>query len=210
MGKCHFSRPLTVSLADAYRYYSDIELYTTRYGRYYGTIEVLDRTPNTLTARMFVHISLSKDIQHENVEVRYTFIPQKEIRYQIVQGDKLNIENATILRSLEDVGDKQPYKSAVEMNNVPLDIMCYPPHSMSLSDEKYSEYQRMIMYFVEQDIVHLEKKNWEGWKIGQVCPKCNKGHLQRRGKKEETRTTSTDFFHCDYCGWQFRGYRLDT
>jgi hypothetical protein len=52
MGKCHFSRPRTVSLAAAYQYYSDIEFYTTGYGRYYDTIEVLHRTSNTLTARM--------------------------------------------------------------------------------------------------------------------------------------------------------------
>jgi hypothetical protein len=68
----------------------------------------------------------------------------------------------------------------------------------------------MIGYFIEQDVGHLEKKNWEGWKIDQACPICNDGHLYRPGAKEDDGIRKTDFFRCDYCDSEFRNYRLDT
>jgi hypothetical protein len=68
----------------------------------------------------------------------------------------------------------------------------------------------MIQHFVKQDLVHLENKNWGGWNIDQLCPKCNKGHLQWPGEKEDTGIKTTEFFRCDYCGSEFRNYRRDT
>lgn len=178
MSKSHFSRSLTVTLSEAYRYYSNIEAYPQRYGRYYGTIDVLHTTPDTLTLRMFLNISLSRDRDHENVEVRYLFIPEKEIQYEFVKNDGQPIKSAIILRGQDEVGDKLSYKSGAAMNHVPLILMSYPPDSLPREDKKYQEYQRMILYFIKQDMIHLERnQNVEGWKIGQQCPLSWSGQI---------------------------------
>ena len=84
--------------------------------------------------------------------------------------------------------------------------MCHP-HTLSRQNERYAEYERMITYFIEQDLVPLEKKNWGGFKVGDLCKKCNNGHLQNNGR-ESTGATETDFSKCDACGLEFKNYRL--
>jgi hypothetical protein len=108
------------------------------------------------------------------------------------------------------------------MNHVPLDLMCYPPpyfdipidekykhYAFSSHGERYDEYERMLNYFIEQDLVPLERKNWGGFKIGDLCNKCKKGYLQMTGEREDTGIRKTDFFKCDYCDAEFKNYRID-
>jgi hypothetical protein len=68
----------------------------------------------------------------------------------------------------------------------------------------------MLKYFMEQDLVPLEKENWGRFKIGDACNKCEKGHLQMAGKKEDTGTSKLiSFFRCNYCASEFKNYRTD-
>lgn len=77
--------------------------------------------------------------------------------------------------------------------------------------DRLGEYERMITYFTEQDLIPLEKKiHWGGFKIGELCNRCKKGHLQSTGKKEDSGTRKIDFLQCDYCGSEFRNQRVDT
>ena len=83
---CHFSRGLRVTQSEAYQYYSQIEKYPERYPRYYKVLRVLDRSENSLKAKMFLEVNLSKKIEEVEVIVKYTFVPQSEIKYEIVKG----------------------------------------------------------------------------------------------------------------------------
>ncbi len=82
----HFGRALNIPLSRAYEYYKDIEDYVQRYPRYYGSIDVIDKTENSITTRQFLNLSISVDQDHVKVDVRYTFFPLKEIQYEIIRG----------------------------------------------------------------------------------------------------------------------------
>ncbi len=217
---CHFSRLLTVTQSEAYQYFSDIEKYPERYPQYYQTIDVVERTDNSLTAKMFLNVNLSIEEDHANIIAKFTFKPETEIRYEVTSGPGQGIiKNAIIIRGQDTLGDKA-YKSAVEMNHIPLDLLCYPPPYMyEPEDEKYKdyiispgerlgEYQKMLTYFMEQDLVPLEKKG-KRFEIDDLCNKCKKGHLQFYGKKEEYDIRKEVYFRCDYCGSEFSNKRVD-
>ena len=74
--------------------------------------------------------------------------------------------------------------------------------------ERLGEYQRMLRYFIEQDLVPLEKKG-KRFEMGDLCSKCKKGRLQITGKKEDYDFRKTEYFQCDYCGSEFSNKRLD-
>jgi hypothetical protein len=207
MVRCHFSRGLIVPLSTAFEYYSNIEAYVERYPRYYGKIEVICRTADSITTRQFLNISLDENNDHVNVVAKYTFFPEKEIKYEIMEGYGRGIENSIVFLDQDQVG--KPYKCSVKINHIPLDLMYYPPPRFETSRRR-DEYDRMLDYFLEQDLVPLEGKNWGGWKIGQICTICQKGTLQMTGEREETGIKQTDFFRCDYCGHEFKNYKIET
>jgi hypothetical protein len=221
MHDCHFSRGLRVTQSEAYQYYSDIEKYVERYPWYYKSIDVIERTDNGLTSKMFLNVHLSAEVDHALVTTKYTFIPETEIRYEVISGPGQGIiKNSIIIRVQDTVADKD-YKSAAQVNHIPLDLLCYPPPYLHAPEgEKYKdyifapgdrlgEYQRMLTYFMEQDLVPLERKNWGGFRIGDICGKCEKGHLQITGEKEDTGEKKVDYFRCDYCGSDFKNQRID-
>jgi hypothetical protein len=223
MQGCHFSRGLIVTQPEAYKYYSNIEKYPERYPQYYQNIAVTETTNDSLTAKMFLNINLSREEDHAVVTAKYTFIPETEVRYEVISGPGQGIiNNSIIIRGQDTVADKS-YKSAVEVNHIPLDLMCYPPpYFYAPEGEKYKEYvfspegdrlgayQRMITYFIEQDLIPLERKtHWGGFKVGELCSKCKKGTLQMTGEKEKIENKTIDYLQCDYCGSDFKNQRID-
>jgi hypothetical protein len=207
MARCHFSRGLDVPLSKAYEYYSDIEVYTQRYLRYYSKIDVVDRSNETISTRQFLNVSLDENQDHVNVDVKYTFFPLKEIQYEIEGYGENVIKNSIRFRNKDIVG--KAYQCAVEINHVPLDIMCYPPHSIERDMVGYNEYARMIDYFTEQDLEPLENKRWR-WKVEDSCIKCGKGTLQLTGEREDTGFRKIEYFKCDYCASPFKNQRIET
>ena len=171
MDRCHFSRGLLVTQSEAYQYYSEIEKYPERYPVYYKILDITERSNDSLIAKMFLNVHLSIEEDHAVVTAKYTFIPETEIRYEVISGRGQGIiNNSIIIRGQDTIPDKT-YNSVVEINHIPLDLMCYPPPYFR-GGEKYnvyiycppseSEYERMTNYFTEQDLVPLEKKNWGG------------------------------------------------
>ena len=137
---CHFSRLLTITQSEAYRYYSDIKKYPERYPQYYQTVDVAERTDIGLTAKMFLSVHLSMNVDHANVTAKYTFVPETEIRYEIISGPGQGIiKNAIVTRGQDTLADKT-YKSAVEINHIPLDLLWYPPYIYEPEGEKYKDY----------------------------------------------------------------------
>ena len=182
---------------------------------------MIERTDDSLVAKMFLNVHLSIDEDHANVIARYTFIPGTEVRYEVTSGPGHGIiKNSIIIRGQDTVSDIE-YKSAVEVNHIPLDLLCYPPpyyHTpygekhkdyIFSPGDRLDEYNRMITYFTEQDLVPLEKKNWNRFKIGDTCSKCKKGHLQMTGEREDTGIKKVDYFRCDYCGSEFRNQSIN-
>jgi hypothetical protein len=205
---------LKVTQSEAYQYFSDIEKYTERYPWYYKTVDVIERADNGLTAKMFLNVHLSVDVDHALVTAKYTFVPETEVRYEVISGPGQGvIRNSIVIRRQDTVSEA---KSTVENNHIPLDLLCYPPPYIHGNEnyifspgDRLGEYQRMLSYFEEQDLIPLEKKNWGGFRKGDICSKCKKGHLQLTGKKEDTGFKKIDYFQCDYCGSEFRNQRFD-
>jgi hypothetical protein len=165
---CHFSRGLIITQSEAYQYYSDIEKYPERYPWYYKTVDVIERTDSSLTAKMLLNIHLSIEEDHAVVTAKYTFIPETEIRYEVISGRGQGIINNSIIIGGQDTIADETYKSAVEINHIPLDLLCYPPPYFPIpSDDRYrfwpgdrvGEYNRMVTYFTLQDFP-LERRTW--------------------------------------------------
>ena len=185
MHDCHFSRGLRVTQSEAYRYYSDIEKYPERYPQYYQTVDVIDSTDNGMTVKLFLNVILSIEEDHANTRAKFTFKPETETTYEVISGPGQGIiKNAIVIRGQDILGDKT-YKSLVEMNHIPLDLLCYPPPYMYEPEgEKYKdyifspgerlgEYQKMLTYFIEQDMVPLEKKG-KRFEKDDLRSKCKK------------------------------------
>lgn len=171
---------------------------------------------------MFLNVNLSIAQDHVRLKVKYTFIPEEEIRYEVIDGPgKGIIKNSLVIRGQDTVA-REDYRSAVEVNHVPLDLMCYPPpyfydpngenykhYIFSPGRARLGEYERMVTYFTEQDLIPLERKfHWGGFKIGELCNRCKKGQLQMTAKKEDTGSYRADFLRCDYCDSEFKNQRI--
>jgi hypothetical protein len=95
MTRCHFTRAFNIPLSKVYDYYSNIQEYTQRYPRHYSKIDVISSSDdNSINTRQFLNISLDRNQDHVNVEVKYTFVPQKEIQYEIKGYGKTVIKNS--------------------------------------------------------------------------------------------------------------------
>jgi hypothetical protein len=158
MPRYHFARAFNLPLSKVFEYYRNIEQYTHRYPLYYSKIDVIERSDNSISTRQYLNISLDEYEDHANVDVKYTFLPMKEIQYEIKGYGENAIKNSIWFRDKDTVG--KPYQCAVEINHVPLDIMHYTIHSMERGMMRYNEYTRMIDYLREQDLEHLENKRW--------------------------------------------------
>ena len=102
----------------------------------------------------------------------------------------------------------------VDGNNVLLDVICFPPHSIKYGDYHFTAYHDMINYFTVKDCIHLENKPMEQFKQGKLCSKCNKGHLENSAKSEDYTKGSfrrrTKVWVCDFCGQEFKQFWVDT
>jgi len=209
-GTPHSSRQLNVSMETAFAYYSDIEAYPERYADYCKKIEVIEKSQNKLITKEFWNIMIDENIDHVVLDVHYTLIPPKEIRYEITGGypKAIGIKNALVLKETKEK------RIFVHQNNVLLDIICFPPHRIRYGDYHFQNYHDKINYFTIKDCIRLEGKPMEGFKEGQLCPKCKSGHLEKSAKKEDYQTKNfrrrVQFWICDICGKEFKHTMVET
>jgi hypothetical protein len=207
MTRYQFIKASSLPLYKVFEYYADIEKYTHRYPLYYLKIDVIDRSENSISTKQYLNISLDEYEDRVNVDVKYTFLPIKEIQYEIKGYGEGAIKNSIWFRGKDTVG--KPYECAAEINHVPLDIMHYTIENMERGKIRYNEYNRMIDYLREQDFEHLEHKKWR-WRNGDSCNKCGKGTLQFTGEKEDTGTRKIEVLKCDSCHAKFSNQRIES
>jgi hypothetical protein len=139
------------------------------------------------------------------LNVRYSFFCPNQIKYEIINGyaKAIGIKNAILLT------DRGNNETSIKGNNVLLDVISFPPHSI-----KSDRYQDTIEYFRIQDCIHLEKKGIEYFKEGHLCTECNVGHLSAPLTKEiyvkDNLKRKIVFWKCDSCGFEFQGFTLGT
>jgi hypothetical protein len=195
-----------VPIDEAFRYFSDVDANATRYSTYCKNVATISSTDHSLTTKEFWNISISADIDHVILEVRYRFVPPTRIYYEIIGGyvKGIGIQNLLVLTRTEN------NSTIVKINNPLLDIICYPPHSIKPGMHFFTGYMDMIGYFLTRDLIHLEKKSFEHFKAGQTCIKCKKGTLS--GPRTVEEYIKDDFrrkivlWKCSYCGFDFKGH----
>lgn len=204
----HNGRLLIVPISKAFQYYSDIEAYVERYPDYCKQVGIIEKSNNgnIIRTKEFWNISIDSDIDHVVLYVNYNLFPLTEIRYEIVDSSYkklIGIKNHILLEERED------NQTAIEANNVLLDIVCFPPHS-----RESDRYVELIDYFTIKDCIHLENKPMEPFKEGQLCTKCFKGRLQPPRTKETYQENGYKrkivFWECDRCGFQYKGTHIHT
>jgi hypothetical protein len=205
MQRYQFSRGFNIPISDVYAYYSDIESYVHRYPLYYSKIDVIHRSEKGLSTKQLIHISLDEYEDHVNVDVEYTFVPLKEIQYEIKGYGEGAIKTGIRFRDKDTV----TYQCVGEINHVPLDIMNYAMENMERGTMRQEEYTRMLNYLLEQDLEHLENKR-RGWKNGDSCNNCGKGKLEFTGKKEDSGIRKIEELKCDSCGAEFSNQRIES
>src|SRR5919202_5061704 len=116
-----FSRAFNIPLSDVYAYYSDIERVVRRYPLYYSKIDVIHRSDKGISTKQLIQVSLDEYEDHVNVDVEYTFVPLKEIQYEIKGYGEGVIKSSIRFRDKDTVS--KSYQCVAEINHVPLDIM---------------------------------------------------------------------------------------
>jgi hypothetical protein len=197
----HYSTLLSVPISKAFQYYSDLESYRIRYPNYCMNVEKIgDYTENTVKTRELWNVYLGDDVEHIVVYLKYTLSQPTKILYEITDSSYKSLIGIKSGILLDERENKQ---TALEYNNVLLDAMSFPPHSKE--SDTYSE---LIDYFTVKDCIHLENKQLEPFKEGQLCTKCFRGRLQlprteeiyqdRRIKKKLI------FWECNRCDFRWR------
>lgn len=199
----HYSIVLNVPISEAFKYIKDVESYPQRYPRFCSNVEVLQRSDDGLLTREFWNISISDKIDHVILKVQYSFLFPSQITYEIINGYEkaIGIKNNVLLT------EKGATQTIMKRNNVLLDVISFPPHSI-----RSDRYQDVIDYFISKDFIYLEKKTVEYFKENQVCKKCNEGRLEGPRTKEihgeGNFRTKTVFWKCDCCGFEFQGFSI--
>jgi hypothetical protein len=71
------------------------------------TIDVIERTDDSLVAKMFLNVHLSIYEDHANVIAKYTFVPETEVRCEVISGPGQGIiKNSIIIRGQDTVSDR--------------------------------------------------------------------------------------------------------
>lgn len=193
-----------------YEYYSDIKSYPKRYPEAYGNITEIKDLADTLEVQMLLNINFADEKYSSDVQVtaRYTFIPQQELRYEVIDGyGKVKIRNSITIKEPSNHAIKRGYLCEVEVNHLPLDIICIEPHGLENTDPIYDEYVRKGVYLQTQDHIYLE---WDTslQEIVTKCPKCGESSLEYTGPSETIGYKKTLEFKCDKCGATFKGISL--
>jgi hypothetical protein len=108
----HRSGPFKGSKESLFEYFQNVEGYPKRYSRYCESVEIIDKSDNTITTKEFWNISLDKDVDHVLIKVRYELIPYTEIRYEIMEANLarlIGIKNRMKFSDLQD----NPYSNLV-------------------------------------------------------------------------------------------------
>ena len=158
----HSGRLLIVPISKAFQYYCDLESYPTRYPDCCKQFDLLDTNDNKVKTRELWNIALNNDVDHVVLHVLYTFSPQTNIQYEIMES---SYEGLVGIKSGISLTERENYQTAIDYNNVLLDTICYPPHSKSLH-----RYDELIDYFRIKDCIYLENKPLESFKEGRVLP----------------------------------------
>jgi hypothetical protein len=204
----HYGRLLIVPISKAFQYYRDMEAYTERYPDYCKQVDIIEKSDNgnMIKTKEFWNTSIDNDIDHVVLYVNYNLIPLTEIQYEIVDSSYkklIGIKNHILLEEREN------NQTGIEANNVLLDAECFPPHT-----RESDKYEEMIEYFTIKDCIHLENKQMEPFKEGQLCAKCFRGRLQTPRTKESFQRNGykrkITFWECDRCDFQYEGTYIQT
>ena len=145
--------------AKAYEYYSDIISYPQRYPEVYAYVKELNRSSNNLEVDTSLRINFANEQYSNSVRVttRYTFSPQNEIRYEVIDGyGKGRIKNSINIKEPSNHAIQQGCKREIEVNHLPLDIISIESHGLEETDPMHEEYIRKGLYLKIQDHVYFE------------------------------------------------------
>jgi hypothetical protein len=194
----HYSKVLEASVDKSYHYFCEFEKYPDRYKKYCQRLEIINRTENTVTTEEIWNMTIG-ELAHVKIKVKYTLLPNTEIRYEILDGYGKGTKNSTVFTEVNG-------KTLISAGLVPLDIF------LKFYKNTDPVYQRMAKYFVTEDSKLLEGK-FDGFKVGDPCPKCESGYLIFIPKSEKSdnmkgQKREGEFFKCDRCNEEFSNFFL--
>jgi hypothetical protein len=128
------------NVAKVYEYYKDIMSYPRRYPEVYGTVKEVDR-PLDNTIDVEILLPLEEPSKNNPFTTRFTFLPQNEIRYEVINGyGKGKIKNSVLIKEPSDHAIRTGCKCEAEVNHLPLDIMKHDPHALDTTNPFHMRY----------------------------------------------------------------------
>ncbi len=197
------------TIETAYLYYKDISSYSSRYSKYCEKIDVLLESELSLKTKELWRIPIKSEKTHlPLITIQYNFSPTNEITYEFMDGYEpiKGIKNKIVFETKTD-------GSTIVKGDIPVMFIASLLGQFDKDSEQYHFYTEMVMYFNIRDGVDLEgKKGMEPFKVGNLCTKCGKGHLEFFYKPSDSRggnvRTRTDSWKCDSCGQIFTAFNV--
>lgn len=196
---------------DTFEYYRDIVSYQSKYPRYYGKIEAVEKSDEIVKTKEFLNLSLDAHREHVSIEVEYHFDKPHSISFEIRGNNSIVGISKGGLRLIPQKFylNGKPSEGTLTSGTISaLEVMSLPPGSK----DSY-QYEEMLVYFGERDAEVLEGARSYGYRLGQQCTKCGKGQLQKSGKKLYSeiernsplteQQTTMEVLLCNYCGSSF-------
>jgi hypothetical protein len=197
-------------IIETFEYYSDIATYSSKYPRYYGKINIIDKSDGNFKTEEFLNLNLDLHRDHASIRGHYHIKKPNKVSFKIM-GDTFvdSISGELTFTSQEFKYNKERREGTLVSGTISaLEVISQPPGSIDST-----EYERMLVYLGMRDRELLEGASSPRFRAGQLCTRCGKGKLRNSGEKEHTRTerefplteqeVEIEVLVCDYCGSPF-------
>jgi hypothetical protein len=151
------------TIEESFNYYMDVEAFPERYPKHCVRVKVQHRSIDSVTTREVWNISLFQ-VDYVSIKVRYNFIPNKAIQYEIIEGYGQGTKNEINL-------EPSQYGTLV--------CGCLPMRDIIalLVSRQTEVWDNSPTYFMNQDSIMLEGKMDQSFKNGDLCIICRKGNI---------------------------------
>ena len=132
---------------ETFDYYSQLESYHKRYPRYYGDLNIKQRSSNQITTSEFLNLNIDEETDHARIEVKYIIVPLQKLSFEIVAGYGKGMKSELTFRSDEYVNTNKSTNISARLPATEVSGSIPPLEILSSRQGMdSSEYENMLLY----------------------------------------------------------------